>query len=229
MSRPPSPRTDEGTTTGIQNGDLTRLDYLPLAYADLLGLEQNLAVTRLGRPHDSDLPDAAPDTAQTLMELSALVGHVLSVYQRYLASEAFISTAQALSSLVRHAHRLAYEPDAGLAATGYVVLFAKPLVSGIVTAGLPLASVPLGMIKAQDYETRDDLLVDSALNELVPAHAEADHDGSVRKRARAPGHRSSNRRRRSCRPPRTGPDGVAVVGRDGRVGERVGRHNDDPA
>ena len=38
------------------------------------------------------------------------------------AGEAFISTAQAPSSLVRHAHRLAYQPDPGLAASGYVVL-----------------------------------------------------------------------------------------------------------
>ncbi len=171
MSRPPSPRTDEGTTTGVQNGDLRRLDYLPLAYADLLALEENLGVARLGRPRGSDDANDAPDTARTFMELSALVGHVLSVYQRYLAGEAFISTAQAPSSLVRHAHRLAYEPDAGLSATGYVVLFAKPRVSGTVAAGLSLASVPLGTIKAQDYETRDDLLVDSTLNELVPANA----------------------------------------------------------
>jgi hypothetical protein len=40
-----------------------------------------------------------------------------------------------------------------------------------VAARLPLASVPLGVIKAQDYETRDDLVVDAALNELVPVAA----------------------------------------------------------
>ena len=88
------------------------------------------------------------------MELSALVAHVLSVYQRHYAGEAFISTARAASSLVRHAHRLAYQPDSGLAASGYVVIVTKEGVGGTVAAGLSLASVPLGETKAQDYETR---------------------------------------------------------------------------
>jgi hypothetical protein len=106
------------------------------------------------------------------MELSALVGHVLSVYQRRYAAEAYISTAQAPSSLIRHAHRLAYDPDPGLAASGYVVLFTKDLVNGTVPAGFPLASVPLGDIKAQHYETREALAVDAVLNELLPARAQ---------------------------------------------------------
>ena len=171
MSRPPYPHPSESTGRE-QTGDLNRLDYLPLEYDDLLGLQDELAVTRLGRPRPQtqDVAEEA-DVARTFMELSALVGHVLSVYQRHRAGEAFISTAQASSSLVRHAHRLAYDPDPGLAASGYVVVFAKELVSGTVSAGLPLASVPLGEIKAQDYETRDDLVADAALNELVPLGA----------------------------------------------------------
>ena len=172
MSRPPYPHTSESTGRE-QTGDLDHLDYLPLEYADLLALQEELAVTRLGRPRpqtEGEVEEA--DFARTFMELSALVGHVLSVYQRQYAGEAYISTAQAPSSLVRHAHRLAYDPDPGLAASGYVVVFAKELVSGTVAAGLPLASVPLGEIKAQDYETRDDLVVDAALNELVPLAAQ---------------------------------------------------------
>src|SRR5215208_7035445 len=172
MSRPPSPHP--GRSTGQeQSGDLQQLDYLPLAYAELLGLEEDLAVTRLGRPRaqrEADVEEA--DVARTFMELSALVGHVLSVYQRHYAGEAFISTAQAASSLVRHAHRLAYQPDPGLAAVGYVVVVAKERVSGTVAAGLALASVPLGEIKAQNYETREDLAVSAALNELVPVDAQ---------------------------------------------------------
>ena len=168
MSRPPAPHG--GASTGReQTGDLQQLDYLPLAYADLLELEEELAVSALGRPRSEG--DEEPDVARTFMELSALVGHVLSVYQRHHAGEAFISTAKAPSSLVRHAHRLAYQPDPGLAASGFVVLVAKEGVGGTVAAGLPLASRPLGDIKAQDYETRDDLVVDAALNELVPLDA----------------------------------------------------------
>lgn len=171
MSRPPTPHSSKSTGRE-QTGDLEALDYLPLQYADLLELQEDLAVTRLGRPRP--LPGSDPeeaDVARTFMELSALVGHVLSVYQRHRAGEAFISTARDPSSLVRHAHRLAYDPDPGLAASGHVVVFAKDRVSGTVGAGLPLASVPLGEIKAQDYETRDDLVVDAALNELVPGAA----------------------------------------------------------
>lgn len=172
MSRPPSPHP-AGSTGAAQTGDLEQLDYLPLAYTDLLGLEQELAVTRLGRPRPAaEAAVEEADLAQTFMELSALVAHVLSVYQRHYAGEAFISTARAASSLVRHAHRLAYQPDSGLAASGYVVLVTKEGVGGIVAAGLALASVPLGETKAQDYETREDLEVDSALNELLPAEAE---------------------------------------------------------
>lgn len=171
MSRPPYPHAAE-STGGEQTGDLEHLDYLSLQYADLLALEEDLAVTRLGRPRTqraTEIEEA--DVARTFMELSALVGHLLSVYQRYYAGEAFISTAQASSSLVRHAHRLAYDPDPGLAASGYAVFVTKDLVGGTVAAGLPLASVPLGEIKSQDYETRDDLIVDAALNELVPLAA----------------------------------------------------------
>jgi hypothetical protein len=168
MSRPPFPHPTH-TTGGDQTGDLAHLDYLPLAYGELLDLQQRLAATQLHRavPQD-DAEVGAGDVARTFMELSALVAHVLSVYQRYYAGESFLSTAQSPSSLVRHAHRLAYEPDPGLSASGYVVLFTKDGVSGTVAAGLPLASVPLGEIKAQDYETRDDLVVDAALNAVVP-------------------------------------------------------------
>jgi len=171
VSRPPYPHPAQSTGRE-QTGDLEHLEYLPLEYADLLALQEELAVTRISRPRPQTQADVAePDVARTFMELSALVGHVLSVYQRYYAGEAFISTAQAPSSLVRHAHRLAYDPDPGLAASGFVVLFAKDGVSGTVAAGLPLASVPLGEIKSQDYETHDDLVVDAVLNELVPLHA----------------------------------------------------------
>ncbi|MGH2942543.1 MAG: hypothetical protein ACRDLN_07210, partial [Solirubrobacteraceae bacterium] len=177
MSRPPYPHPPESTGSE-QSGDLARLDYLPIEYADLLALQNELAVTRLGRPRpgaeqgddDGDV-NVDVDVARTFMELSALVGHVLAVYQRQYAGEAFISSAKAPSSLVRHARRLAYDPDPGLAASGFVVLYAKDGVAGTVAAGLALASVPLGEQKAQDYETDDDVAVDAALNEILPAAA----------------------------------------------------------
>lgn len=165
MSRPPRPRharSTGGTRTDAQD----QLDYLPLEFADFLDLERGLAVRALGRGTDQ-----GADVADTLFQLSALVSHVLAVYQRQYAREAYLSTAQAPSSLVRHAHRLGSEPDPGLAASGHVVLFTKPGVSGVVASGQPLASVPLGQEMALDYETLDDVTVDAVLNELVPVHA----------------------------------------------------------
>jgi predicted phage baseplate assembly protein len=165
MSRPPRPhpaRSTGGTRTDAQD----RLDYLPLEYADFLELERRLAVHALGRGTDQ-----GADVADTFFQLSSLVGHVLAVYQRQYAREAYLSTAQAASSLVRHAHRLGSEPDPGLAASGYAVLFTKPGVRGTVAAGQPLASVPVGQEKAQDYETGDDVAVDAVLNELVPVQS----------------------------------------------------------
>jgi len=165
MSRPPRPHPP--TSTGAGRPQVRgRLDYLPPTYADLLALADNLGVSELGRPAGQS------DTAATLMQLSSLVGHVLASYQRQYAQEAFIGTAQAPSSLVRHAHRLGSDPDPGLAAAGHVVLVVKPGLSGTVEAGLPLASVPFGQSAAQDYETQTDLAVDSGLNELLPADAE---------------------------------------------------------
>ncbi|GAA1552986.1 hypothetical protein GCM10009789_03160 [Kribbella sancticallisti] len=165
MSRPPRPHPDR-STGGSRTDAQDRLDYLPLAYAELLNIEQQVAVRALGRG-----TNRTADVADTFMQLSALVGHVLAVYQRQFAREAFISTAQAPSSLVRHAHRLGTEPDPGLAASGYAALFTKAGVSGVIPARQPLASIPVGEAKAQDYETREDVTVDATLNELRPVHA----------------------------------------------------------
>lgn len=167
MSRPPRPHPAP-STGAEQSGDLARLAYLPLEYADLLAVQDELAVQRLGRPRTQTSDDDQGDLTCTFMQLSALVGHVLAVYQRHYAGEAYISSARAPSSLVRHARRLAYDPDPGLAASGHVVLFAKEGVSGTIEAGLALASVPLGEQEAQDYETQADVTVDAELNELEP-------------------------------------------------------------
>ena len=171
MSRPPVPHPNASTGRG-QSPDPSVLDYLPLEYDDLLALEDQLAVTELGRP----LPGGAAsteeaDTTRTFMELSAVVAHILAVHQRRYASEAFIGTVLATSNMLRHARRLAYQPDGGLSSSGYVIVIAKDGVEGTVAAGLPLASVPLGDQASQDYETLDNLRIEALMNDMEPVGA----------------------------------------------------------
>lgn len=166
MSRPPRPH-GAVTTTGSQRGDPDTLNYLPSEYQDLLDLQRDLAQTEL----DLSPGEEEGDFLNTLMELSSVVGHILGVYQDRYAGEAFLSTATAQSSLVRHARRLAYVPDAGVSATGAVVLTVKDDLEGTVEAGLALASAPRGTIKAQDFETLADLEVSASINALTPSDA----------------------------------------------------------
>jgi hypothetical protein len=168
MSRPPYPGRGSSDPAPVP-ADAGELDYLPAEYEDLLALARQRAASSLGRAGpEIDVDDGGADLTATFLELSSLVGHVLSVYQRHLAREAFLSTARTRGSLLRHARRLCYEPDPGVAATGHVVLITKPGVSGTVAARLPLASVPIGDVGSQDYETRDGVVVAADLNRLVP-------------------------------------------------------------
>lgn len=166
MSRPPRPHS-ASSTTGDQRGDPDALNYLPSEYQDLFDLQRTLAEDEL----ELSPSDEEGDFLSTLMELSAVVGHILAVYQDRYAGEAFLSTASAQSSLVRHARRLAYVPDVGVSATGAVALTVKDGLEGTVAQGLALASAPRGTVKAQDFETLADLEVSADINEILPARA----------------------------------------------------------
>lgn len=162
MSRPPRPHY-EATTTGDPTPGLRRIDYLPHEHADLLDLATALAVEELGVRAGSE----QGDFGRSLLDLSALVAHVLSQYQDRYANEAFLSTAESPRSLVRHGRRLAYEPDPGVAATGYVAFTAGAGLTGTIGRGFAVASSPVGERKAQDYETLDDLVVQGIHNDLA--------------------------------------------------------------
>jgi hypothetical protein len=169
MSLPPRPHF-RTSTTGPQEGRRDRLDYLPAEFADLVCLQQQLTAEETGLTTSG----AEGDFAYTLIQLSALLGHILGAYQDLYAQEAFLGTAQSAKSLVRHARRLAYQPDTGLAATGYAVLTVADGLSGRLPAGFGLASAPRGEVKAQDYETLDDLDVDARWNEARPTQPTRD-------------------------------------------------------
>ncbi|OJH34516.1 putative baseplate assembly protein [Cystobacter ferrugineus] len=138
------------------------MDYMPSEFADLVDRQRALAAEELGLVSSGQ----EGDFAGTLMELSALVSHVLGFYQDRYAREAFLGTAQSARSLVRHGRRLGYEPDPGLAATGHLLFTLHEGLAGTIARGFAVSSAPVGEKKAQDYETLDDVEVDHQHNEL---------------------------------------------------------------
>lgn len=163
MSRPPRPlfRT---STAGDGSAFAAHKQFLPVEFAEMVQRERELAESeaRLG------VTEEEGDFAYTLMELSALVGHTLGLYQNLYAREAFLGTAETAKSLVLHARRLAYEPDQGLAASGYAIFTVGKGLKDKLPEGFALASSPRGEVKAQTFETIDDLDVDAARNEALP-------------------------------------------------------------
>lgn len=176
MSRPPRPPyrvspSGAWTETGIlprPAADLARLTYLPAGFAELFDLEEMIARTEV----EMLLPGGQADAARSLFEAAALLGHILARYQNLYAGEAFLPTARFASSLVRHARRLAYLPDGGLAATGHLLMQVKDGLKGRIVAGFAVASSPLGEQSGQTYECLGDLDVDAAWNEMHPLAAE---------------------------------------------------------
>lgn len=166
MSRPPRPVPERRTGT-LRRTDAELVYFEPL-YTDLFAMVRDVfeAELGLGAPPQGDLADV-------FLDASAVVGHVLGRHQDLYAGESWIGTARTPRSLVRHGRRLDARPDPGLSATGAVVLEIGEGLSGIVEAGLPLGSTPLGELPAEDYETLDDLGVDAAWNRLAVAQPEA--------------------------------------------------------
>ncbi len=165
MSRPPIPRTHRAVP-GAPDAAAQTIDYHPLEHAELVALQRGLAeeVSGLTRP------DADGGFAATLMDLSALAGHVLGLYQDRYASEAFLRTASSPRSLARHGRSLGYEPTPPVSATGYLALTAKGD-AGVVPRGLAVSSAPSGSAPPQDYETLADIEVSPARNRLAPRDA----------------------------------------------------------
>lgn len=163
MSRPPRPLF-RVSTSGDGSAFAATRQFLPVEFTRLVELERELAEveSQLG------VTEEEGNFAYTLMELSALVAHALGLYQNLYARETYLGTAETTRSLVLHARRLAHEPDQGLAASGYAVLTVGKGLKGRLPAGFALASSPRGEVKAQTFETLDDLEVDAARNEALP-------------------------------------------------------------
>ena len=166
MARPPFARRAPHTAGEPPAGGST-LDVLPHAYADFLAMERELASTELGFPV-VDEASAKGDLAGTVMEMSALVAHVLALYSDRYGNEVFLGTASSPSSLVRHGRRLAYEPGPGVTASGYLALFAKDDLAGTISARFAFSSAPVGEKPAQDYELIEPVPIEASLNAILP-------------------------------------------------------------
>jgi hypothetical protein len=166
MSRPPVHRGAR-SPRGIGDAGSARGRYFGPDFASLVALAEDLARER----HGIEIPAKGRGLARTLIEIPALLAHILGEHQSLYARESFIGSAQLQESLTRHARRLAYTLDAGVAATGLAVLTVKAGITGKLAAGFALQSSPKGEVKAQTYETLLATELDAAWNAMRPADA----------------------------------------------------------
>ncbi len=168
MSRPPihRPVASPRRLTAADAGGEAR--YFGLRFHDLVDLATRLA----GETHGIEIPGKGRGLARTLVEIPALLAHILGEHTSLYAREAFLGTARLPDSLWRHARKLAYAPDAGVAATGLAVFTVKPDLAGELPKGFALQSAPKGEVKAQTYETLAAARVDAAWNALRPVDAQ---------------------------------------------------------
>jgi hypothetical protein len=161
--RPPRPYPVTEVSAGLRvvNG---KLDVFAPAFSELIDLEEELSRVELGQVP----PGGEGDFASTLFGLSAVVSHVLGVYQDFYGGEAFLATARTEQSLVRHGRRVGYTTDPGVAATGAVAINVKTGLSGRLPEGIELLSLPQGEQKTEDYQTLDARNVDAKWNAIEP-------------------------------------------------------------
>ena len=133
MSKPPRPRF-RNSVIGDGGTFRDRRDYVPIDFAGFVEIGR----ARLAENARMNVTGEAGDFAGTLVELSALLAHGLGVYQDLYSREAFISTATTTRSLLRHARRLAYTPDPGLAAVGFAAMTVGEGLTGTVPEGFAL-------------------------------------------------------------------------------------------
>lgn len=162
MSRPPIHRL----VPSPRGTDATR--YFAPDFAALVALAETVARDH----HGIEIPAKGRGLALTLIELPALVAHVLGEHQSLYAREAYLGSALEADNLTRHARRLAYSPDPGVAATGLAVFTVKAGLSGTLPKGFALQSSPLGEAKAETYETLAEAHLDAAWNAILPVKAQ---------------------------------------------------------
>ncbi|MCP4936300.1 MAG: hypothetical protein GY927_19370 [bacterium] len=166
MSRPPVYRRT-GSPRALAKSGVGQQRYFGDSFAELVNITEQLARDE----HGTEIPTKVRSLARTLVEIPALFAHILGEHQSLYAAEAFLPTASSPRSLFRHARRLSYKPDPGVAAKGLAAFVVKEGLSGTVDKGLALASSPRGELKSQTYETLDDVHVDAEWNKMQVADA----------------------------------------------------------
>ncbi|SEK59810.1 putative baseplate assembly protein [Blastococcus sp. DSM 46786] len=164
MSRPPVHRPAP-SPRDVAHPDPASARYFGPGFAELVQLAERLA----GERHGIEIPAKGRGLARTLLEIPALLAHVLGEHQSLYAREAFLGTAESADSLWRHARTLGYTPDAGVAATGLAAVTVGAGLSGTIPQGFALQSSPRGEHRAQAYETLAATPVDAAFNAMRPA------------------------------------------------------------
>ena len=130
MSRPPIHRPAPSPRSAAAGR------YFGPDFAALVALAEAVARDR----HGIEIPAKGRGLARTLIELPALLAHILGEHQSLYAREAFLASAALPDNLGRHARKLAYRPDPGVAATGLAAFTVKPGLSGVLAPGFALQS-----------------------------------------------------------------------------------------
>lgn len=159
MSRPPIHRPSPSPRGADR--------YFGPDFAALVGLAETVA--RDG--HGIEIPARGRGLARTLIELPALIAHILGEHQSLYAREASLGSARLAGNLTRHARKLGHEPGPGAAATGLAAFTVKPGLSGSLPQGFALQSSALGEARAQTFETLSEAHLDAQWNAIRPAEA----------------------------------------------------------
>ncbi len=116
------------------------------------------------------------DFINAFVDLTAYLGEVLMTYQNAYAQEIYLETAQLRETLFNLAAVVDYRIDPGGAATGTLVVQAKPEKSGLLPKGFQVSGKDEGAKKAVFFETDADLNVDVAFNDFTLAESERFND-----------------------------------------------------
>ena len=144
--------------------------YFDLDFAELT----DLTIDHAFNAFNVSVPDKRRGLLKTLSEVPALFAYILGEHQNLYFQESQLATANLAHSLFREARKLAYDPDMGVSASGYLVFTIKDGLEGTIPKDFALKSSPEGDKKAQIYETLAETFVNAqynsfqAIDALVP-------------------------------------------------------------